>query len=230
MTLVFIVAAINWSMWVRINNMNAQISNIQDQIDENHTANKHVMDMLVDIQKQQTQIEEHLRVIKQHDESIANLKQTGFSVDSDLSNTGDVQHLTSQDMNKIIDYWIYHMGVSSEFKDKGDAFIQAAQETGYNPIYILAHAACESAWGSSYIARTKNNYFGINAVDHDPGQSYHMGGSLEEGLSSGARWIYVNYYSNGYTSLSQMKNAGYATDPNWSHAIVSIMNKSLQAL
>ena len=196
MALVFIVAAINWSMWVRINNMNAQISNIQDQIDENHTANKHVMDMLVDIQKQQTQIEE----------------------------------LTSQDMNKIIDYWIYHMGVSSEFKDKGDAFIQAAQETGYNPIYILAHAACESAWGSSYIARTKNNYFGINAVDHDPGQSYHMGGSLEEGLSSGARWIYVNYYSNGYTSLSQMKNAGYATDPNWSYAIVGIMNKSLQAL
>lgn len=227
---ILIIAAVTCGLWVRINEMNAQIDNIQSQIDENYTANKQVYDMLVNIKEQQKRIEERLSVIQAHDESVLNIKQTGYTVDSDLSLNGDSQRLTSDDMNKIIDYWIYHMGVSSEFKNKGDAFINAAKKAGLNPIYILAHAACESAWGSSYIARTKGNYFGINAVDSDPGQSYHMGDSVEEGITEGARWIYINYYSNGYTSLNSMKSAGYATDPNWSYAIADIMNKSVQAL
>lgn len=224
------IAAVTCALWVRINEMNAQMDNIQAQIDENYTANKQVYDMLVNIKEQQKRIEERLSVIQAHDTSVSNIKNIGYTVNSDLSLNEDAQKLTSEDMNKIIDYWIYHIGVSNDFKNKGDAFIKAAQETGLNPIYILAHAACESAWGSSYIARTKGNYFGINAIDTDPGQSYHMGTNVEEGITAGARWIYINYYSNGYTSLSSMKAAGYATDPNWSYAIADIMNKSVQAL
>lgn len=229
--LIGIIIVVNTALWIHVKQMNSQIVEIQQQMEENNIANTKVLDMLVNIQKQQQQIESQLKTIKAHDDNVSNLKQTRFTLDSDLSATSsEAQGLTSEDMNKIINYWVYHMGVSNEFINKGDAFIKAAKESGLNPIYILAHAAWESGWGSSYLARTKHNYFGINAIDEDPGQSYHMGSSTTEGIVSGADWIKKNFYAQGYTSLSRMRAGGYATDPSWGTNILNIMNTSLKAL
>ena len=37
-----------------------------------------------------------------------------------------------------------------------------------NALYLMAHAIHESAWGTSSLAQTKHNLYGINAVDSDP--------------------------------------------------------------
>lgn len=50
-------------------------------------------------------------------------------------------------------------------------FIDAETKYGINALFIVAHAAVESAWGTSYYARTRHNLFGFDAYDSDPSQA-----------------------------------------------------------
>lgn len=50
-------------------------------------------------------------------------------------------------------------------------FVDAENNYGINSLFILAHADIESAHGTSYFARTRNNLFGFNAVDSDPNEA-----------------------------------------------------------
>jgi beta-N-acetylglucosaminidase len=132
-------------------------------------------------------------------------------------------------MDRVINRFEQLNGKSG-FSGHGAAFVAAAEETGLNPIYLFAHAACESAYGTSYLAQTRHNYFGINAVDNNPGAANYMGDSVSEGIMAGARWIKSNFYNNGYTTLASMHNAGYASSANWSSDITSIANTAINML
>ena len=121
---------------------------------------------------------------------------------------------------------------NSPFRGNASIFIKAAQESGLDPRYILAHAALESGWGTSSIARNKNNYFGIGAFDNSPyASAYSFNSGLAAGIVEGAKWISKNYYNGSYNqkSLNQMRNNNgvhqYATDPSWHTKIASIMDK-----
>lgn len=50
-------------------------------------------------------------------------------------------------------------------------FIDAENKYGISALFILAHADIESAHGTSYYAKTRNNLFGFNAIDSDPNQA-----------------------------------------------------------
>jgi len=52
------------------------------------------------------------------------------------------------------------------------AIVAAEKKYGLNALFILAHADVESAHGTSYYARTRNNLFGFNAVDSNPNLAY----------------------------------------------------------
>ena len=228
--LLYIVYCVsNIVLWGNLMDVSIKVNAMQKQLTEAQTANENVLDVLYEIRDNQKQIDQkQKKVLEEHATNVSYIKNMGYNNYSDLSNVD--MKLTTKDMNKIIDYWVFHMGVQSNFQGKGDIFIKASQETGLNPIYILAHAAIESAWGTSYIARTKHNYFGINCIDADPGQGFVMGDSIEEGIINGAKWIAKHYYNNGYTTLQSMKDANYATDPNWPYAISNIMDRSTNAL
>lgn len=227
---------INFLLWGRVSIIDSRVTNVEDQLSEDTNANKKVYDILVEIQQQQERIEERQKqqeatmkkALEEHATNISYIKNMGYSVNSDLSNAD--MKITAKDMDKIIDYWIFHMGVQSQFKNRGEAFIKASKASGLNPIYILAHAAIESGWGSSYMATNRHNYFGINCVDVNPNAGYTMGDDVEAGLINGAVWISNNFYKNGYTTLQEMKNGNYATDPQWAYKITSVMNNSLRAL
>ena len=160
-------------------------------------------------------------------EAVKALKESGIHPNTDI---GANSKITTADMNRVIDYYDKHVRGGTPFKNRGEVFIKASRVTGLNPIYLFAHAACESSYGNSYLAKTRKNYFGINAVDSDPGRASHMGDDIEEGIVSGAVWIKQNYYDNGYTTLSSMKNAGYASDPNWARNISSVANTAISVL
>lgn len=157
---------------------------------------------------------------------------------SKLTSTTDLcaeVDLDEDDMNKIIDSWDVHVKNGTPFKNKGRAFIEASRETGLNPIYILAHAAWESNWGKSYLAKNRSNYFGISAFDSDPDKAYAMGDSVDEGIIQGAKWIKKEYYDNGCTTLDGMiynnTRGAYASDQSkWISGIVSIANSSYRVL
>jgi LysM repeat protein len=56
---------------------------------------------------------------------------------------------------------------SSGFTDF-QAFVDLENKYGINSLFALAHAAVESAWGTSEIATSKNNLFGFDAYDSAP--------------------------------------------------------------
>ena len=157
-------------------------------------------------------------------------RQVNFS-DIDVYTDLSVMNTVNVDeMNEILDYWDYKTG-GSPFKGMGQAFIDASKLSGLDPVYILAHAALESGWGKSQIAREKFNYYGISAYDHDPYNcSKYMGNNVYEGIVNGAVWISDNYYDAGQTTLYSMRyNNGvheYCTSDTWMYNISHIMQTS----
>lgn len=129
--------------------------------------------------------------------------------------------------------WIRATSPSSPFNGQGNVFMEAQKQSGLDARYILAHAALESGWGKSNIARKYNNYFGIGAFDNDPNNAKNFSNSgLASGIINGAKWIAKNYYNSSYKqkTLYKMRNNNgvhqYATDPNWHNKIANIMKGS----
>lgn len=139
-------------------------------------------------------------------------------------NLGSYSPLTAEQINE----WIAQKNSGSPFNGNGQVFVDAANATGLDPRYIVAHAALESGWGTSRICKEKNNYFGIGAFDSSPYSSaYSFNSGLAAGIIEGVKWIKTNYYDRGQRSLYKMRhNDGthqYATDPEWDIKIAKIM-------
>lgn len=86
--------------------------------------------------------------------------------------------------------WVRAKSPGSPFNGQGNVFMEAQKQSGLDARYILAHAALESAWGRSSIAKRYNNYFGIGAFDNDPNNAKNFSNSgLASGIINGAKWI-----------------------------------------
>ena len=109
--------------------------------------------------------------------------------------------VTVDEMNE----WISRLCPGTPFEGRGDVFIEAANQSGLDPRYILAHAGNESAYGTSNIAKTKHNYFGIAAFDTNTSAAYSMGDGLADGIINGAIWIRDHYYAHGQRSIYKMR-------------------------
>ena len=120
-------------------------------------------------------------------------------------------------------------GRSSVMKGMASAFLNAASQSGLNVIYLIAHAAHETGWGTSNIAKKKYNFYGIAAFDASPYASAYEYGAPEAGIVEGAGWIARNYPNGKYkqdTLYKMRHNNGvhqYATDPAWDTKIAAIM-------
>lgn len=138
-----------------------------------------------------------------------------------------LQGITATQINN----WIRAKAPNSPFNGQGQVFIEAQKQSGLDARYILAHAALESAWGTSRIARTYHNYFGINAYDSNPDNAKKSSNrSLQAGIINGAVWIKEHYYNRGQKTLYAMnhdKNGhNYASDKAWGDKIANIMKGS----
>lgn len=210
---------------------NEKYNEIHRTIKKSQEANEKVLVCLEEIRDEQKKLEQHQQQILQlkteQKYTIMRLKSEGLSPYTDL---GENCNISVEDMNAIIDYYDSMIKGGTPFKNKGEVFINASKKSGLNPVYIFAHASCESGFGTSYLARTRGNYFGINAVDANPDLAYKMGDSVEEGITAGAMWIKKNYYDNGYCTIQDMKSAGYATSDTWVSEIINIANGALNEI
>ena len=138
-----------------------------------------------------------------------------------------LQGITANQINN----WIRAKAPNSPFNGQGQVFIEAQKQSGLDARYILAHAALESAWGTSRIAREYHNYFGINAYDSNPDNAKKSSNrSLQAGIINGAVWIKEHYYNRNQKTLYAMnhdKNGhNYASDKAWGDKIANIMKGS----
>ena len=107
-------------------------------------------------------------------------------------------------------------------------FMQASQNAQLDPRYLVAHSAEETGWGTSKICRTKFNFYGINAQDHDPANLAYTYTNIEDGVTGGGKWIADNYTTKGQETLYKMVHDSgghnYATNPSWARNIATIMS------
>lgn len=130
--------------------------------------------------------------------SVPESKQDMYN--QDLSNQANV---TAEDLNKIIDMKTANKP-NSIMKGMGETIMQAAEETGLDPMYLLSHAGWETGWGTSGILNGKYNWFGIGAYNSSPAESAYKYEDKTSGFIEGAKWIKENYYDNGQSTISGM--------------------------
>lgn len=163
-------------------------------------------------------------------ESIPEVRTVSVSEISVYTDLSVMMEINVDQMNEIIDYWCRY-NPDSPFIDNGQMFIDASNETGLDPVYILAHAGLESGWGMSNYAKA-GNFFGIGAYDYNPDNALKYGNdSVESGIINGAIWIKENYYNNGQTSLYTMRYSDsgthdYCTSNTWMNEIAKIIKTS----
>ena len=102
-----------------------------------------------------------------------------------------------------------------------DALVAAENKYGVNAIFILSVAIHESGWGSSYLARTRNNLFGICAFDSnvDAASSFSSKDACVDYFS---RLMTKEYFPEGRTTLSSI-NAIYASSGSWASNVYNSM-------
>ena len=90
---------------------------------------------------------------------------------------------------------------TSKLNNTGDLFIKYQDKNGVNALLAASVAALESGWGKSSIAINKNNLFGLNAVDGNPGEAADTFASVEACISDFTEnWMSERYLNAEYTS------------------------------
>lgn len=104
----------------------------------------------------------------------------------------------------------------------------AEQKFGVNGLYLMGLACLESSYGNSNFAKNRNNIFGWNAVDSNPGKASYFT-SKSECVMFVAEKLSYNYlsedgcYFEGYTAKDIDKH--YCTDKQHAHKIIKIIEK-----
>lgn len=122
-------------------------------------------------------------------------------------------------------------GLSAEELDKalagtgldglGHAFQAMEERWGVNALFGIAVAAHESAWGTSYLAKSRNNLFGIAAYDGNEGAAYGFE-TRNACIDHWGEMIKEVYFDRGYTNLYSV-NSIYASDKSWSTKVQATM-------
>ena len=119
----------------------------------------------------------------------------------------------------------------SKMYNTGRTFVEKQNIYGVNALLMAGVAALESGWGTSSIAKQKNNLFGLNAVDSSPGESADSFSSVEACINDFAetymskRYLRAGwtYYHGGFLGdKASGINVSYASDPYWGEKIASI--------
>ena len=120
---------------------------------------------------------------------------------------------------------------SSKMWNIGNSMVNNQNTYGVNALLMAGLAANESGWGQSDIAQTKNNLFGLNAVDSSPGTSANSYSSPDACVRNFAEgWMskrYLNptnsnYYGGFFGNKASGINVKYASDPYWGEKAANI--------
>ena len=135
--------------------------------------------------------------------------------------------------------------VLKDSKDKNKIFEQNAEYFYYiekqyniNGIFVASIGIHESAWGTSKIAKDKNNLFGYGAYDSNPYNGAYTFNNYSESIDLLAR-VLTKYYLNpagtkiynsekavgSYYNGSTLSgvNRRYASDKNWANGVYTYM-------
>lgn len=113
----------------------------------------------------------------------------------------------------------------TELAGLGRAFLEAEADSKVNAMFLLALAIHESDWGTSALAREKNNLFGFGAYDSNPYHGAMVFASKEDCVKYVAQFLRDHYIEGDYYrgTTIQSINQLYASDLAWGEKIFATM-------
>lgn len=128
--------------------------------------------------------------------------------------------------------------VNKIFYNNAEYFYYIEKQYNINGLFVAAVGIHESGWGTSKIAKEKNNLFGYGAYDSNPYNGAYNFSNYSECIDLIAR-VFVKYYLNpkgtaiygGEKALGTYYNGPtltginkrYATDKNWANGVYTNM-------
>ena len=146
----------------------------------------------------------------------ANDSQFEFNANADENNlasldiTKDLPKLSSNQISEVISKYFGNSTVIRPSDAKG--IYDAQQKSGMSALAILGIGALESGYGTSNIAKQKNNIWGWNATNSNPGGNATSFSQMSQGALEFAN-NYINTYYNGYGAKS-ISAAGTGNNPS----------------
>lgn len=148
-------------------------------------------------------------------------------------------NITADDLKSYLESRGYTSKEKSALVGEELTFIDAENKYGVNAAIAFSTAVNESGWGTSYLAKNKNNLFGHNAFDSSVMQSASAYNNVSDGIYRHA-YYYINtlfaetkdlsgnYHGSHLGNKNSGINVKYAADPYWGEKIASIY-RSLDA-
>lgn len=132
---------------------------------------------------------------------------------------------TAEDLNGYVKSYLDSLYTAKDTKmyEMGKYFIQYQNTYGANALASFGVAVNESYFGTSSIATSKNNLFGHNAVDSDPGQANGYSSPQNSILDHDKYYVNLWYSTPKYSTYhgaflgdkASGMNVSYASDPYW---------------
>lgn len=135
-------------------------------------------------------------------------------------------NITSDNIRNYLESRNYTSKDKSVLYGEELTFIDAENKYGVNAITSFSTAINESSWGTSYLARTKNNVFGHNAFDSSVMESASKYKNVSDGIYRHAYYMInagfaetkdavARYYGSHLGNKNSGVNVKYASDPYW---------------
>ena len=144
-----------------------------------------------------------------------------------FKNMREASAYSGEELNTMLQSAMGTAGVNaslSKLTGTGTAFVKYQNLYQVNALLSIGIAVNESGWGLSWICQNKNNIFGLNAVDSDPGVNADTYASIDDCI----RIFMKTWMDGGYFDASDWRNHGtylgdkngginvsYASDPYW---------------
>jgi beta-N-acetylglucosaminidase len=132
-----------------------------------------------------------------------------------IKNPLEYDNITTE---QLLNYFQIH----KEMRKISEYIVEGCKKYNVSVILITAIIVQESSWGESDLARYKQNYFGLGAVDWNPNSAINfLNMDLKDAIIDSIRIIKEDYL---YLNDIQKIGKKYCPTDSWSEKIIKIMN------
>ena len=110
------------------------------------------------------------------------------------------------------------------------AILEIEEDYGINAYFTIAVMKLESGNGKSYLAKKKNNLFGLNAID---GNKYNKAFSFKtkgDSVRKFGQLLSRNYVNKGLTTIEKVARKYCPANSRWSSLVKNIMKRDYKKL
>jgi flagellum-specific peptidoglycan hydrolase FlgJ len=132
--------------------------------------------------------------------------------------------LTEEHISKIFE------GTALSGHDLEQAILEIEEEYGINAYFTIAVMKLESGNGKSRLAKSKNNLFGLNAIDGDKYNKAFSFKTKGDSVRKFGQLLSKNYVGKGLTTIEKVARKYCPANSKWSGLVKNIMKSDYRKL